>query len=75
MALTATAMAETELINGVKQWSLEELLEPKDADPSKNEKVMQWGFPGHMTQEEVDIYVSSREDSSGLSKTKTRILG
>ena len=58
-------MTEAELIAGVKQWSLTDLLEPEGSNPSKKDKTMQAGFPGHMTQAEVDIYVSSQEGFVG----------
>lgn len=54
--------AEAELVDGVKRWSLEDMLEPAGANPSKKEKAMQWGFPGHMTQAEVDIYVTFKKE-------------
>lgn len=55
-------MTEAELIAGVKQWSLADLLEPEGSNPSKQDKTMQAGFPGHMTQAEVDIYVTFKKE-------------
>jgi len=55
-------MTEAELIAGVKQWSLTDLLEPEGSNPSKKDKTMQAGFPGHMTQAEVDIYVTFKKE-------------
>jgi hypothetical protein len=46
-----------------KQWTLEELLESSAVhSPSrknKKDKAMDWGRPGHLTKEELDVYVSN----------------
>ena len=47
----------TELTNAAKTWSLEDMLEPADAN-SKTKNVMDWGYPGHLTKAELDVYVS-----------------
>lgn len=50
---------------GVKQWALEELLEPPTNSPSKKnkkDKAMEWGRPGHLTKEELDVYISFRQE-------------
>ncbi len=31
---------------------------PEHAKLSKKQKIIAWGFPGHMSQAELDIYVS-----------------
>lgn len=53
---------EADLINGVKQWSLTEMLEPAGASKTKKDRAIQWGFPGHMTQGEVDIFVKFQKE-------------
>jgi hypothetical protein len=48
-------------LEGVKQWTLDELLESSTNSPSKKnkkDKAMDWGRPGHLTKEELDVYVS-----------------
>jgi hypothetical protein len=47
----------------VKQWTLEELLESSTNSPGKKhkkDKAMDWGRPGHLTNEELDVYVSQK---------------
>ena len=46
----------TDLTNAAKTWTLEDMLEPADASAKKN--VMDWGYPGHLTKAELDVYVS-----------------
>jgi hypothetical protein len=60
-SIYARAMTDN-LTSSVKKWTLEELAEPKLlGSPKKSKKTMamEWGFPGHLTQEELDVYVSS----------------
>lgn len=52
---------EAQLINGVAQLSLDEILgssNPANSKMNKKEKALAWGRPGHLTQQELDIYVS-----------------
>ncbi len=49
-----------ELINEVKQWTLDDLVDSNpDPSLSKKDKAIRWGRPGHLTPEEGEIYVSS----------------
>lgn len=53
------------LTSSVKKWTLEELAEPKLlGSPKKSKKTMamEWGFPGHLTQEELDVYVKFQKE-------------
>jgi len=51
----------TELTNAATTWSLEEMLEPAAAS-SKNKNVMDWGYPGHLTKAELDVYVQFQKE-------------
>lgn len=60
-----TSDAAQEQQEGVKQWTLEELLEPSANSPTrknKKDKAMDWGRPGHLTREELDVYVAFRKE-------------
>ena len=51
-----------DLTSSVKKWTLEEMVEPNVlGSPKKSKKTMamEWGFPGHLTQEELAVYVST----------------
>ena len=49
-----------EITEGVRKWTLNEMLEPADGAAKKNkkDKAMEWGRPGHLVQQELDVYVS-----------------
>ena len=55
-------MSEELDLSLVKKWTLEEMVEPESAEgspkKSKKLKAIQWGFPGHLTQQELGVYVS-----------------
>jgi hypothetical protein len=50
-----------EIIEGVKKWTLDEMLESSGDTPkkSKKDKAMNWGRPGNLTKEDLDVYVSN----------------
>jgi len=49
------------ITEAVKKWTLDEMLEPSGGSPkkSKKDKAMDWGRPGHLTKEDLDVYVSN----------------
>ena len=52
---------ENQLINGVKEMAINDMLadsNPQHATLGKKEKAMAWGRPGHLTKEELNVYVS-----------------
>jgi hypothetical protein len=60
-SLTATDSTISD-IGDVAQWDLNDLLEKDLASKSKKQRMIEWGFPGSMTQGEVDIYVKFRDE-------------
>lgn len=50
-----------EITEGVKKWTLDEMLESSGDSPkkSKKDKAMDWGRPGNLTKEDLDVYVSN----------------
>lgn len=54
------------LSSSIKKWTLEEMLEPSNAlgSPPKNkkDKALEWGFPGHLTQEELSTFVKFQKE-------------
>jgi len=53
-----------EITEGVRKWTLNEMLEPADGAAKKNkkDKAMEWGRPGHLVQQELDVYVAFQKE-------------